>query len=186
MAEVTVRNGIDVDQLTATVRAVQENPGLAAFRFRARTPWEGGARSRTTVQDFYGAGQEDTSRTRPLELRGDEPPVLLGTNTAPDAVETVLSALASRLSVGFVYHGAARGITVHALDFELQGDLDLRGLLGLSDQVRPGFGDVWLTYRVRADAPREQLDALWEHVERTSPVLDVLRNPVPVRLTLAD
>ncbi|MGH2371143.1 MAG: OsmC family protein [Chloroflexota bacterium] len=185
-AAAPTRNGIDVDQLVSTVKAVQENPGLARFQFRAQSTWEGGARSRTTIQGFYGAGQEDPSRTQPFELRGDEPPVLLGTNTAPNAVETVLAALASCLAVGFVYNAAAQGITIEALDFELQGDLDLQGFLGLSDQVRSGFSAIALTARVRADAPRDQLAALWEYVQRTSPVLDIIRNPVPVTVALAD
>jgi uncharacterized OsmC-like protein len=180
------RNGIDVDQLVRTVKAIQEDAALARFQFRAHATWEGGARSRTTIQGFYGAGQEDTSRAQPLEIRGDEPPVLLGTNTAPNAVETVLAALASCLAVGFIYNAAAQGITVEALDFDLTGDLDLQGFLGLSDQVRPGFENIALTYRVRADAPREKLVELCNYVQRTSPVLDIIRNPVPVTITLAD
>jgi len=182
----TERNGVNVDQLIATVNAVKENPSLATFQFRAHSTWGGGGQSRTTIQGFYGAGQEDTSRTQPFELRGDEPPVLLGTNTAPNAVETVLAALAACLAVGVSYNAAARGITIEALEFDLQGDLDLQGFLGLSDQVRPGFGNIALTYRIKADAPREQLVELCHYVQRTSPVLDIIRNPVPVSIELAD
>ena len=178
-------NGVDLNQLTETVNAIEENPSLANFRFRAQTEWIDGGRSRTQIQGFYGAGQEDTSRTDPFVLEGDEPPVLLGTNEAPNAVEAVLHALASCLSVGFVYNAAAQGISVESLDFELEGDLDLRAFLGLSDEVRPGYDGITVTYRVEADAPPEKVDELCAYVQRTSPVLDLLRNPVPVTVQRA-
>ena len=173
-------NGVNVDQLMETVDAIEDNANLATFRFRTRTEWVDGGRARTEIQDFYGAGQEDTSRSEPFVLEGDEPPVLLGTNQAPNAVEAVLHALASCLSVGFIYNAAAQGITVDSLDFELEGELDLRAFLGLSDEVRPGYEGITVNYRVEADAPPEKIDELCEYVQRTSPVLDIVRNPVPV------
>ncbi len=186
MAGGAVLNGVDVGRLVATVEAIQANPELARFKFRATSEWVDGGRSRTRIQGFYGAGQEDASRERPFVLEGDEPPVLLGTNTAPNAVEAVLHALASCLAVGFVYNAAARGIKVESLEFTLEGDLDLRGFLGLSDDVRPGYEGIRLSYRVRANAPREDIVALCDYVQRTSPVLDILRNPVKVSVALAD
>ncbi len=131
----TMLHGVNVDQLVGTVNAIKENPDLARFRFRAVTEWVDGGHSRTKIQGFYGAGAEDASRDSPFVLEGDEPPVLLGSNAGPNAVETVLSALASCLTV-------------------------------------------------RSDAPREKLEELWEYVQRTSPVLDIVRNPVPVSLTI--
>jgi uncharacterized OsmC-like protein len=180
----TVVNGVNVGQLIETVEAVKANPALARFRFRATTEWINGGHSRTSIQGFYGAGQEDASRTRPFILDGDEPPVLLGTNAGPNAVEAVLHALASCLAVGFIYNAAAQGITIDALDFRLEGDLDLRGFLGLSDQVRPGYEGIRLTYRVKTDAPHEKVEELCAYTQQTSPVLDIIRNPVPVTITL--
>ena len=182
----TLRNGVNVDQLVGTVQAIQGDPELARFRFRASTTWPGGGSSRTAIQGFYGAGAEDTSRAGPFVIEGDEPPVLLGSNRAPNAVELVLAGLASCLAVGVAYNAAARGITIDALSFDLEGDIDLHGFLGLSESVRAGYQDVRLTCRVRSDAPREQVEALWAHVQKTSPVLDIVRNPVPVRLELAE
>ncbi len=178
------RNGINIDQLMQTIEAIRQDPELARFQFRAHSEWQGGARSATRIQGFYGAGQEDSSRSRPFEVGGDEPPLLLGTDTAPNAVETVLAALASCLTVGYVYNAAAQGVKIESLDFDLEGDADLRGFLGLSETVRPGFGGIRLTYRVKADAPREKLEELCEYVQRTSPVLDIIRNPVPVSIEL--
>lgn len=179
-------NGVNVDQLVATVNAIQQNPELARFQFRAHNEWSGGGRSRTSIQGFYGAGQEDGSRSRPFILEGDEPPVLLGGNAGPNAVEAVLHALASCLAVGFIYNAAAQGIHVESLSFDLEGDLDLRAFLGLSDQVRPGYEGIRLTYRVKSDAPPKKVTALCDYVQKTSPVLDIIRSPVPVSITMAE
>lgn len=182
----TVRNGVNVDQLVGTIEAIKGEPDIAKFQFRAHTDWEGGGRTNTKVQSFYGALQEDTSRKEPFTLVGDEPPVLLGTNAGPNAVEVLLHGLASCLSVGFIYNAAARGIDVRSLSFDIEGDLDLHGFLGLSDTVRPGYSAINVRYRVDADAPREELEELCSYVQRTSPVLDIVRNPVPVNVELVD
>jgi uncharacterized OsmC-like protein len=90
------------------------------------------------------------------------------------------------LAVGFVYNAAAQGITVESLSFELEGDVDLRGFLGLSEEVRPGYESIRLTYRVKSNAPREKIEELCNYVQKTSPVLDIIRNPVPVTVALAN
>ena len=177
-------NDVDVDQLVGTIGAIGENADLANFTFRARTEWQGGARSRTEIRGYYGAGGEHGSRERSFVLQGDEPPVLLGADGAPNAVEAILHALASCLAVGFVYNAAAEGIEVRSLTFDLEGDLDLHGFLGLSNEVRAGYQGVRVAYRADADAPRAKLEELCEYVQRTSPVLDMLRNPVPVSVDL--
>ncbi|GIV97080.1 MAG: osmotically inducible protein C [Herpetosiphonaceae bacterium] len=181
----TYVNGVNVDKLIGTINAVKDRPELAQFTFRAQTEWISGAHSRTRIQGFYGAGAEDTSRTEPFVLEGDEPPVLLGTNAGPNAVETVLHALASCLAVGFIYNAAAQGIKVESLEFNLEGDLDLHNFLGLSDKERPGYQQIRLSYRVKSDASRQQIEELCEYVQKTSPVLDIIRNPVSVTVTLA-
>jgi len=179
-------NGVDLDQLIGTVKAIQENPELARFQFRAHNEWVSGGHSRTEIQGFYGANSEDVSRPEPFVLEGDEPPVLLGENYGPNAVEAILHALASCLAVGFVYNAAVQGITVESLEFDLQGELDLHGFLGLSDDVRPGYSNIALQFRVKADAPREKLIELCNYVKKTSPVLDIIRNPVPVSVSLVN
>jgi uncharacterized OsmC-like protein len=181
----TYPNGVNVDQLVETVNAIKDNPELAKFKFRASAKWTEGGHSRTTIKSFYGAGQEDTTRTSAFVVEGDEPSVLLGTDKAPNAVESVLQALASCLTVGFSYNAAAMGISINRLEFDLEGDVDLHGFLGLSDKVRPGYSGVRLTYRIDCDAPPEKVDELVAHVQKTSPVLDILRNPVTVTIASA-
>jgi uncharacterized OsmC-like protein len=179
----TLINGVNVEQLVSTVNAIKQNPNLARFKFRARNEWLEGGHSRTFIQGFYGAGQEDTSRTKPFVLEGDEPPVLLSANAGANAVEAVLHALASCLAVGFIYNAAARGIEVESLTFDMEGDLDLRAFLGLSEDVRPGYEGIRLTYQVKSNAPRQEIEELCKYVQKTSPVLDILRNPVPVTIS---
>lgn len=180
----TLHNGVDVGQLMQTIEAIKGTPEIAQFRFRSHTAWTGGGQSKTEIQHFYGATQEDASRSEPFILVGDEPPVLLGSNAGPNAVEALLHALASCLTVGFVYNAAARGIEVRSLDFDLEGDIDLHGFLGLSNTVRPGYSGIRVRYRVDASASREELVELCNYVQQTSPVLDIVRNPVPVNVEL--
>jgi len=179
-------NGVDVDRLVQTIDAVKADPELARFQFRAETEWVGGARSRTRVRNFRQAGKKVEGRDQPLELEGDEPDVLLGSDTAPNAVETVLHALTSCLSVGFVYNAAARGIDVESLEFRLDGDLDLRPFLGISQDARPGYEGIRVRYRVKSNAPRAQIEELCNYVQATSPVMDIIRNPVPVEVVMEE
>ena len=175
-------NGISVDQLVGTVKTIQEHPDLARFQFRSRTMWVTGGHSQTHVQSFFGPGQKDTSRKEPFVIESDEPPVLLGTNQGPNAVEMMLAALGSCLTVGVAYNAAARGITLKALSLQVEGDVDLQAFLGLSETVRPGFEAIRVRYQVVSDATPEQIEELMAHVQRTSPVLDIVRHPVPVTL----
>lgn len=177
-------NGVDLDQLASTVAAVKADPSLANFTFRSATKWLDGGHSRTTIQSFYGTGQEHTARTKPFIIDGDEPPVLLGTNKGPNAVESVLAALASCLSVGFAYSAAAQGIELDGLSFELEGDIDLHGFLGLSDQVSPGYSNIRVTCRIDSSASKEKIEGLTEYVKRTSPVLDIIQRAVPVAIVV--
>ncbi len=176
-------NGVDVNQLTATIEAIKENPELARFQFRSQSRWEGGARSTTTIDAFYGAGSEH-QHERTHTLQGDEPAVLLGSDTAPNAVETVLAGLASCLAVGYAYNAAAQGIELEEVTFQVEGDLDLHAFLGLRDDVRPGYEAIRVRYQVKSPASREQLVELCDYVQRTSPVLDIIANRVPVTVDL--
>lgn len=175
-----VVNGVNVEHLVATVKAIEADPSLAKFNFRSTTEWSNGGQSHTQIQSFYGAGQEDQSRTASFEIDSDEPPVLLGTNKGPNAVELVLSALASCLSVGFAYNAAVQGIKLEHLSFHVEGDIDLHGFLGLSDQVRPGYNNIRVRCEIKSGASAADIQKLSEHVQRTSPVLDILRQAVPV------
>jgi len=181
---VNIRNGVNVDQLVGTIEAIKGDPDIARFQFRSKTKWINGGHCRTEFKNFYGARAEDTSRTQSLVIEGDEPSVLLGEDHGANAVEAVLHALASCLCVGFVYNTSAQGITISSLDFSLEGNIDLHAFLGLSETIRPGYGNIKVKCRIKADAPREKLVELCDYVQRTSPVLDILRNPVSVTIEM--
>ena len=177
----TIVNGVDLDRLSGTIDAVTADPALARFQFRGRNHWIDGGYSRTTIKDFYGAGQEDTTRTEPFTVHSDEPPVLLGQNRAPNTVEYVLHALAACVSGTIVYHAAARGIALDGLETTIEGDLDLHGFLGLDSSVRPGYDQIRVTITATGDFDDNQLAELADLV-RYSPVRDIVSNPVPVAI----
>jgi uncharacterized OsmC-like protein len=174
-------NGVDLDRLGATIEHVSADPALARFQFRARNEWIDGGHSRSTIQGFYGAGQEDATRTVPFVVDADEPPVLLGENQAPNTAEYVLHALAACLGGTMVYHAAARGIVLDALDCTIEGDVDLRGFLGIDETVRPGYQQIRVAFKVSGDLDDDQLAELAGLV-RYSPVRDIVSNPVPVEI----
>jgi uncharacterized OsmC-like protein len=178
-------NGVNVDQLVQTINLVKDKPELAGFEFRASTAWEGGARSVTTIESFYGAGSEHQHK-RTHTLVGDEPQVLVGDDSGPNAVESVLAALASCLAVGYSYNAAAQGIELEDLSFEVDGKLDLHAFLGIRDDVRPGYESIRVRWRAKSSASRSQLVDLCDYVQRTSPVLDIIANRVPVSVELVD
>src|SRR5215510_9615032 len=175
-----VINGVNVDRMGATIQAVRQNTSLATFKFRAKNRWITGGHNRSTIQRFYGAGQEDTVRKYPFVLDSDEPPVLLGKDQGANPYESVLHALAAGLTTSLVYHAAARGIHIESVESTLEGDLDLRGFLGLSDEVRRGYKEIRVNFTVKSDATAEQL----EELTKLSPVYDIVSNPVPVSIQI--
>jgi uncharacterized OsmC-like protein len=174
------RNGVDVPTLLATVNAVKGTPELADFQFRARNTWQSGTHNRSEIQGFYGAGQEDTTRTEPFGYDADHPAVLVGTGKAPTPVEFLLHAIAACLTAGLANIAAARGVTLHRVQSTVEGDIDLLGILGLSDEVRNGYRQIRVSFEIEGDASPEQLAALVEQSRRRSAVYDVLTNGTEV------
>jgi uncharacterized OsmC-like protein len=175
----TIRNGVNVEDLHATVDAVKSNPGLGKFKFRSRAKWLNRAHSHSTFDSLYGGGQEH-KRTTPMFLEGDEPAALLGSDMAPNAGEAALHALSSCMSVTYAYNAAAMGIDLEHLSFELETDTDLRGFLELDKAIRPGLSQIRVKVNLACNGTPEQIRELHEKVQRTSPLLDTFRNPVEV------
>src|SRR3954451_16746916 len=142
------RNGVDVPTLFATLDAVKGAPQLADFQFRATNQWVSGTHSRSTIQGFYGAGQEVDSRTEPFQYDADHPAVLVGSGLAPTPVEFLLHAIAACLTAGLANIAAARGITLTRVESTVTGDIGLNGILGLSDEVRNGYEAIRVSFHV--------------------------------------
>jgi uncharacterized OsmC-like protein len=181
----TIRNGVDTEQLFGTLDAVKADPSLAKFQFRARNRWINGSHNRTTIRDFYAANQEDTSRAEEFVLDAGEPAILVGTDTGPNPAEYLLHALAACVTTAIVYVAAARGVHLTEVESTLEGDMDVQGTLGLSDDYRNGFEQIRISFRVTGDAPEEKLREVVARAQRRSAVFDMVTNGVPVSVNVA-
>jgi uncharacterized OsmC-like protein len=180
MSQNTSRNGLDLAAMHLTVASLKEDPSRARFEFRARNRWIGGGENRSVIRDFYGAGKEDDSRSEPFEFTNGEPPVLLGANEGANPVEFLLHALAGCVTTTTVLHAAARGIEIRSLSTELEGTLDLRGLLDLDPCVPAGYEQIRVRMQIEADCSDAELDELLAFAQRHSPVCNTVCRPVPV------
>jgi len=173
-----VLNGIEVDVLQTTAKAMQEDPELGQWKFRARNKWIDGTHNRTKIHDCYTLGQERT-HAQEMNLNADEPPLLAGYDQAPNPVESLLNALAACVTTSMVAHAAVRGIHIEELESELEGDIDLRGFLGVSNDVPKGYTNIRVKFRVKADVENTaRLKRLTEY----SPVLNTLTQGTNVQI----
>lgn len=179
----TPRNGVDTPTLFATINAVAAQPELAKFQFRATTRWVKGTHARTTIDGFRGAGGEHTHK-QPFAFDGDHPAVLVGADNGPTPVEMVLHALGTCLMAGVANIAAARRVDLHAVEAKIEGNIDLRGLLGISSQVRNGYEGIRVRFSIKGDAPQEKLQQIIEQSRDRSAVFDIITNAVPVEIVV--
>jgi uncharacterized OsmC-like protein len=175
-------NGVDTPTLFATINAVKAQPELARFQFRATNRWLNGTHSRSRLETFSGAGGEHR-HTGDIQFDADHPAVLVGADKAPTPVEFLLHAIAACITAGIGNIAAARGVTLTEVESTVEGDIDLRGILGLSDQVRNGYEAMRVHFRVRGDAAPEKLEQIVAQAKARSAVFDVLTNGTAVQIT---
>jgi uncharacterized OsmC-like protein len=173
-------NGVNVGQLMDVIGAIEADSGYAKFQWRATNQWIDGAVSRSRIKDFFAGNTEDSTRKEAFTLDADEPAIAAGQNSAPNSMEYLLHALATCLTGTLVNHAAVRGIEIEAVESAYTGDMDIRGLFGLSDDVRKGFNKVTVNMRVKSEASAEELTELALY----SPVYDIVSRSVPVEFTL--
>jgi len=183
IADSTKVNGIEVERLFDTISAIKDTPRLADFRFRLRNRWVGGAVNRSTINNFYGTLQEHQHEPA-FVLDSDEPKLLLGGETAVNPVEYLLHALIACVTSALVYHAAAKGIQLQEVESRVEGNIDLRGFLGLDDSVRRGYQNIQIKFRIKADVPDEQLEELVQLGPTYSPVFDTITRGVNVDVSL--
>jgi uncharacterized OsmC-like protein len=150
-----------------------------------RNRWIDGAHNRSTIRDFYAANQEDTSRAEEFVLDAGEPAILIGKDTGPNPAEYLLHALAACLTTSLVYVAAARGVRLTEVESTLEGDMDVQGALGLSDEYRNGFERIRVSFRVAGDAPEAKLREVVARAQQRSAVFDMVTNGVPVTVDAA-
>jgi uncharacterized OsmC-like protein len=172
-----MRHGVNVTGLEATMEAIRQQPELAQFKFRARNQWDTGAHSVATVDDFYGTCQQ-MEHKQPFTMHADEPAVLLGEDQGANPVEFVLVGLSGCMTTTLAYHSAIRGLNIESIESEFEGDIDAQGVLDLDPNVRPGYREIRVKFRVKGDAD----EATIQELLRKSPVYDTLVNPVKIKI----
>jgi uncharacterized OsmC-like protein len=159
-------NGINVPALNDLVDRVKNDPNQRTVGFKVTTEWTGQTKTVSIVSNYELGGQ---TISRQFQIHADEPRELLGENTAPNPQELLMSALNACMSVGYAANAAAMGIELERLEIETEGQLDLRGFLGLDSAVKPGYEEVRYTVRIKSSAPQEKLVELHRSIMKTSP-----------------
>jgi uncharacterized OsmC-like protein len=181
--EPRIVNGVNTDQLFSTINLIKENPEIAKFKFRATNNWINGTHCRGTIKDFYGALKEDDSRP-PVDYNMDEPPILLGNNEGRNPVEYLLVALSGCLTTSLVAHAAAKGIQVKGVSSRYEGDIDLRGFLGISKDVPVGYQEIRVYFKIAADVSEDQKEEMVQMARKYSPVFNTITKSSPVSVHL--
>ena len=183
MAEQKMVNGVNVGQLFSTIDLVKQKPEVAKFKFQAKNKWIQGTHNRATVNGFYGALKEDNTRD-PRVFDLDEPPVLLGKNQGANPVEYLLVALSGCMTTTMIAQASARGIEIRRVESRYEGDLDLRGFLGISEDVPVGYQNIRLSFKIDANISLEQKEELVRMAQKYSPVYNTLTQSVPISVQL--
>jgi uncharacterized OsmC-like protein len=178
-----VDNGVNVEALLGVRDALADTPEIAQFTWRATNSWVGGTHSRSTVDTFYGFGEQQHHKTT-YTHDIDHPLAFAAQDNGISPVEYVLVALGGCLTAGIASIAQHRKIQLHSVQATVEADEDLHGILGADPEVRNGFTGVRVSYKIDADATPEQIKALVAQSQKRSAVYDILTNPTPVTVTV--
>ena len=173
-------NGVTVSTVMNIIGAIEENSDNAHFQFRLNNHWVDGGLNRSRIQEYFALGQEDDTRSEAFIIDADEPAVNSGGDSSPNPMEFVLHSLASCLTSTLVYHAAVQGIEIESVESWLEGDLDVRGMFGLSEDSRKAYNAVRVRMQVKGAADAATLQEL----AMFSPVYDMISNSLPVEFEL--
>ena len=176
-------NGVNIQELFKTIDAIKENPEIAQFKFRATNEWLNGTHCKATIKDFYGALKDDDSRP-PVDYHMDEPPILLGNNEGRNPVEYLLVALSGCLTTSLIAHSSAKGIKIKGVQSRYEGDIDLQGFLGVSEEVPVGYKNIRVYFKIDADVSQEQKEEMVQMAKKYSPVFNTITKAAPVSVNL--
>lgn len=172
-------NGVNVQALLDARAALTDAPQAAQFTWRASNEWVRGTHSATSIQGFFGLGDEQSHRTR-FSFDADHPEVFASEDNGPTPVEFVLVGLASCLTAGVAAIAQNRGIQLNSVTATIEGNMDVLGILGADPEVRNGFNDIKVSYEIDADATPEEIAALVAQSQKRSAVFDAITNPTNV------
>jgi uncharacterized OsmC-like protein len=178
-----VNNGVNVEALLEAREALDAAPEAAQFKWRTTSEWIKGTHSRTTINNFFGLG-EDHTREETFDLETDHPTVFASEDKAATPVEIVLAGLAGCLTAGVAAVAQNRGIQLNSVKATIEGDMDIQGILGIDSDIRNGFGNIRVNFDIDADASEEDIKALVAQSQKRSAVFDVVANPTNVLVTV--
>ena len=184
MAQSSVDNGVNVGALLAAREALKGAPQAAKFKWRASCKWKNGTHSETKLQGFHGLGEEQKHKTE-FTFEADHPEIFASEDLGATPVEYVLVGLASCLTAGVAAVAQNRGIQLRSVESNLEGKMDIRGILGVDSDVRNGYEDIKVTFKIDADASKEDIAAIVAQSQKRSAVYDVITNPVNVTVEVA-
>jgi uncharacterized OsmC-like protein len=184
MAETKIDNGVNVDALLAAREALKNAPDAAKFTWRAACKWQNGTHSKSTITGFHGLGQEQKHKTE-FSFEADHPEIFASEDLGATPVELVLVGLASCLTAGVAAVAQNRGIQLRSVEAKLEGAMDIQGILGIDSDVRNGFDDIKVTFKIDADASKKDIEALVAQSQKRSAVYDCITNPTNVTVEVA-
>ena len=179
-----VKNGVNVEALLAAREALTNAPEAAQFKWRAACEWKDGTHSHSTVEGFFGLGAEQNRKTT-FKFDADHPEVFASEDKGATPVEYVLVGLASCLTAGIAAVAQHRNIQLRSVTATIEGNMDIQGILGIDSDVRNGFGGIKVSYKIDADAKREDIEALVAQSQKRSAVYDIITNPTNVTVEVA-
>jgi len=179
MTMATVNNGVNVQALLDAREALKGAPEAAKFTWRASCKWQNGTHSKTDVNGFFGLGQEQKHRTE-TSFDADHPEIFASADNGITPIEYVLVGLASCLTAGVAAVAQNRGVQLRSVESKLEGKMDIRGILGIDNEVRNGYDDIKVTFKIDSDAPKKEIEAIVAQSQKRSAVYDVITNPVNV------
>ena len=183
MGESKVNNGVNVDALLAAREALSKAPEGAKFNWRASCKWQNGTYSKSTIHGFHGLGEGQKHKTE-YSFDADHPEVFASEDLGAAPVEFVLVGLASCLTAGIAAVAQHRGIQLKSVESKLEGTMDIQGILGIDSDVRNGFGDIKVTFKIDADASQQEIEALVAQSQKRSAVYDAITNPTNVTVVV--
>ena len=182
--ETPINNGVNVEALLAARDALTSAPEAAKFQWRATCEWQNGTHSNSTVEGFFGLGEEQHHRTK-YSFDVDHPEIFASEDNGATPVEYVLVGLAGCLTAGVAAVAQNREIQLRRVSATIEGAMDVRGILGIDSDVRNGYDDIKVTFKIDADASKEDIEALVAQSQKRSAVYDVITNPVNVTVEVA-
>ena len=180
----TIDNGVNVEALLEARGILEGAPEAAQFTWRASSSWQNGVHSTTTIQNYFGLGEEQSHKTETV-FDADHPETFAAPDNGITPIEYLLVGLASCLTAGVASVAQNRGIQLRSVESTVEGNHDIRGILGVDSDVRNGFNDIKVTFVIDADASRQEIEALVAQTQKRSAVFDALTNPTEVTVEVA-